>query len=99
MIDLIIIVSRIGVWACLIGAIALLYFAYRRPHGGVWLAKSSGDAASTGMGSAVGWDMDMTPLSDEELIRWYCAQEPTDDGTSKLLDELAEEIERRGLDI
>ena len=43
--------------------------------------------------------MNLAGLSDEELVRWYCMQEPMDEGTSVLQDELVEEIERRGLDV
>ena len=43
--------------------------------------------------------IDLAELSDEELRRWWDAQEPTDEGTSPLQDELADEIERRGLDV
>lgn len=32
--------------------------------------------------------MNLADLSNAQLIRWYCAQEPTDDGSSPLLDEL-----------
>jgi hypothetical protein len=49
--------------------------------------------------SEAGQVMNFAELSDQELIRWWCAQEPTDEGTSVLQDELAEEIERRGLDV
>jgi hypothetical protein len=42
--------------------------------------------------------MQLPDLSDEEMIRWWCVQDPTDEGTSVLQDELAAEIERRGLD-
>jgi hypothetical protein len=38
-------------------------------------------------------------FTDEELIRWWCMQEPTDEGTLVLQGELAEEIERRSLDV
>jgi hypothetical protein len=38
-------------------------------------------------------------LCDQELIRWWCLQDPTDEGTSVLQDELTEEMERRGLDV
>jgi hypothetical protein len=43
--------------------------------------------------------MDLAELSDDELIRWWCLQSPTDEGTSVLQDDLAEEIERRDLDL
>ena len=43
--------------------------------------------------------MSLADLSDEELVRWCCMQEPTEEGTSALQDELAEEMERRGLDV
>jgi len=43
--------------------------------------------------------MSFAELSDEELIRWWCAQEPTDEGMSVLQDGLAEEMERRELDL
>ena len=43
--------------------------------------------------------MNLADLSDEGLIRWWCAQEPTDSGPTPLEDELADELERRGLDV
>ena len=43
--------------------------------------------------------IDLAELSDEEIRRWWDAQEPTTSGTSRLEDELVDEIERRGLDI
>ena len=43
--------------------------------------------------------MNLAELSDEELIRWRCLQAPTDEGTSLLQDDLAEEMERRRLDV
>jgi hypothetical protein len=42
--------------------------------------------------------MSLPDPTDEELIRWRCSHEATDEGTSVLQDELAEAIERRGLD-
>jgi hypothetical protein len=38
-------------------------------------------------------------LSDPELISEWCAQNPTDDGTSPRQEELADELERRDLDV
>jgi hypothetical protein len=43
--------------------------------------------------------MTLAELSNEDLIRWHCMRGPTDEGTSVLQDDVAEEIERRGLDV
>jgi hypothetical protein len=59
----------------------------------------SGDSPSSQTAAAIGWDICLAQLSDEKLIRWWCLQDPTDEGTSVLQGELAEEIERRGLDL
>lgn len=50
-----------------------------------------------GLGANLG--MNLADLSDEELRRGWCPQELTDERTSLSQDELAEEIERRGLDL
>lgn len=43
--------------------------------------------------------MQTAELSDDELIGWYCMQEPTGEGTAGFQDELAEEMLRQGFDV
>jgi hypothetical protein len=45
------------------------------------------------------WPMDIPALTDEELLDLFKRQPPTDPGTSPQADALADEIDRRGLDL